>query len=441
MENTSECEVELDGDKIYDLGDFHTEKYGDKYLIIKKNKWLVIDSKARLEVFKSLSEKKSLNELFSTFKPEDIISVLTGIEALEFEKEHLVKDKTKGAYLYLTKKCNMSCPHCYMNAGKANENELNTEEIKTILQNLGDLNYTHVTFTGGEIFLRYDLPEILLCSKKAGLKNVLLTNATLINDEILGKIHHCIDEIQISIDGYDESSNAKIRGANNFKKAINALALLAKYKLKTAVAITPNYEEAFKDTGKYELFAKDLLDKYKENLKIKFSLELMDGRDFKADVEKNKKYQSLLKNVVNELYPNEELNNFALNYASGGHINNCGFGELTINSNGDIYLCSLVNKLKAVKNVRDEGFDYEKLEDDLEKIKDKTSSLKISPCKNCSLNYICGGGCRIKHLSDTKSASILNTNEILLRKNCTRESKEYFFKMMVESSEYLYGNS
>lgn len=434
--------VEIDSNKKYNLGQFNIEKYYDKYLIIKKNKWIVLDNKTQLDIFKDLSIQISLIEIFNTYNHDDIINVLTQIEAKKFEKENLKKNElTKGAYIYLTKKCNMLCPHCYINAGEANKNELTTSEIKKILKDLKNLNYTHITYTGGEIFLRKDLPEILIYSKELGLKNILLTNGTLLTKEILQKIYHCIDEIQISIDGYDEKTNSKIRGANNFKKAINVIALLSEYNIKTVVAITPNYEEVFKNVQKYKIFAKNLLTKYKNNLKIKFSLELLDGRNFKADIIKNKRYNKLLKNIIDDLYPNEEINNFALNYIEGNYINNCGFGEVTINSNGDIYLCSLINKLIPIHNVRTLDFKLDKLENDLEKIKEKTKSLNISPCMECSLNYICGGGCRIKYLSNIEHQAILNSNEILIRNNCTKENKEHFFEMMVKSNEYLYSDN
>lgn len=431
--------VEIDENKKYNLGSFSIEQYCDKYIIIKKNKWIVLDNINQLNIFKDLSVKVSLIDIFNKYNPDDIINVLTQIEAKKFEHENLIPDiLTKGAYIYLTKKCNMRCPHCYMDAGKANENELTTLEIKKILDNLKKLNYTHITYTGGEIFLRKDLPDILFYSKKLGLQNILLTNGVLIKEEILEQIHNCIDEIQISIDGYNEETNAKIRGIGNFDKALNSIRMLSKYNIKTGVAITPQYEEVFNNPQQYKIFAKELLNQYPKNLMIKFSSELLDGRDFKADISKNKKYKKLLKNIINELYPDEESNNFALNYIDGNHITSCGFGEITINSDGNIYLCNLVNKLTPIQNIRDLNFELDKIEKDLDEIKEKINALNIVPCKECSLNYICGGGCRIKYLSDIDHNSILHSNEKLIRNNCSKENKEYFFNMMIKSNEYLY---
>lgn len=433
----SEISIELTGDKIYSLGKFKIEKFKSNYIVIKKNKWIVLQNESQLEIFQKIVLKEKIERLFSYFEEEDIINVLLQLEAKKFEEENLKKNEAKGAYIYLTTECNLRCPHCYMDAGLKKEEELTTEEIKKLLVVLKKLNYTHITYTGGEIFLRDDLCEILEFSKKLNLKNILLTNGILINRFIIEKIYLFIDEIQISIDGYDEQSNSKIRGKDNFVKALEAIELLYEFKLKTAIAVTPIYLEVFKNSHKYKKFAEFILNKYKDNIKIKFSLELMDGRNFKANNQDNKKYNQLLSNIVEEIYPDESLNNFALNYVEGGFISNCGYGDLTFNSNGDVYMCSLINKLDEISNVRKDKFDLEKIEKISTEIKLKTSSLEIHPCKACSLNYICGGGCRIKHLSSLKIEDIISENG-LQRFNCNIETKNYFFNLMIKSNDYLY---
>ena len=100
-------------------------------------------------------------------------------------------------------------------------------------------------------------------------------------------------------------------------------------------------------------------------------------------------------------------------------------------------MCSLIEKIDKINNVRNINFDLSEVEDLTKKVKDNTSSLNIKPCKNCSLKYICGGGCRIKYLSSLETTKILNCEE-LIRKKCTIETKNYFYKLMIESNEYLF---
>lgn len=430
--------LEIDGTKTYILKNFSIEKYESKYIVIKKNKWIVLENDSQKEIFNLLSMSKKIKDIFKNFEEEDILNVLTQIEAKKFEIEEMNdEERTKGAYIYLTNECNLTCSHCYMNSGKKNKNELTTEEIKKLLLALNKKMYTHITFTGGEVFLKKEFDSILKFSKKLGLKNIVLTNGTLATKKMISELAPFIDEVQVSIDGYDEKTNSEIRGKGNFNLAKQAVENFLENGVKTVIAITPQYENLSEKLDGYKKFSKDLLEKFEKNFKIKFSLELLDGRDFKSDIDKNKKYNFQLSRLIDEIYPNEKINNFALNYENGGYIINCGYGELTFSSNGDIFMCSLIEKIDKINNVRNINFDLSEVEDLTKKVKDNTSSLNIKPCKNCSLKYICGGGCRIKYLSSLETTKILNCEE-LIRKKCTIETKNYFYKLMIESNEYLF---
>lgn len=429
--------LEIDGTKTYILKNFSIEKYESKYIVIKKNKWIVLENDSQKEIFNLLSMSKKIEDIFKNFEEEDILNVLTQIEAKKFEIEEMNdEERTKGAYIYLTNECNLTCSHCYMNSGKKNKNELTTEEIKKLLLALNKKMYTHITFTGGEVFLKKEFDSILKFSKKLGLKNIVLTNGTLATKKMISELAPFIDEVQVSIDGYDEKTNSEIRGKGNFNLAKQAVENFLENGVKTVIAITPQYENLSEKLDGYKKFSKDLLEKFEKNFKIKFSLELLDGRDFKSDIDKNKKYNFQLSRLIDEIYPNEKINNFALNYENGGYIINCGYGELTFSSNGDIFMCSLIEKIDKINNVRNINFDLSEVEDLTKKVKDNTSSLNIKPCKNCSLKYICGG-CRIKYLSSLETTKILNCEE-LIRKKCTIETKNYFYKLMIESNEYLF---
>ena len=430
--------LEIDGTKTYILKNFSIEKYESKYIVIKKNKWIVLENDSQKEIFNLLSMSKKIEDIFKNFEEEVILNVLTQIEAKKFEIEEMNdEERTKGAYIYLTNECNLTCSHCYMNSGKKNKNELTTEEIKKLLLALNKKMYTHITFTGGEVFLKKEFDSILKFSKKLGLKNIVLTNGTLATKKMISELAPFIDEVQVSIDGYDEKTNSEIRGKGNFNLAKQAVENFLENGVKTVIAITPQYENLSEKLDGYKKFSKDLLEKVEKNIKIKYSLELLDGRDFKSDIDKNKKYNFQLSRLIDEIYPNEKINNFALNYENGGYIINCGYGELTFSSNGDIFMCSLIEKIDKINNVRNINFDLSEVEDLTKKVKDNTSSLNIKPCKNCSLKYICGGGCRIKYLSSLETTKILNCEE-LIRKKCTIETKNYFYKLMIESNEYLF---
>src|SRR4030042_1207561 len=82
--------------------------------------------------------------------------------------------------LELTYRCNNRCVHCYCNLPsnntKALEEELTTEEIKKILNELSSMGSLWLLITGGEPILRNDFAEIYLYAKKKGFLITLFTN-------------------------------------------------------------------------------------------------------------------------------------------------------------------------------------------------------------------------------------------------------------------------
>jgi MoaA/NifB/PqqE/SkfB family radical SAM enzyme len=50
----------------------------------------------------------------------------------------------------LTKKCNLRCPHCYMEAGRKADNELTTAECLGLLDEMKSLGTEMLILTGGE---------------------------------------------------------------------------------------------------------------------------------------------------------------------------------------------------------------------------------------------------------------------------------------------------
>lgn len=104
------------------------------------------------------------------------------------------RDTMKGPYsvfLELTNNCNAHCLHCRENSGDSLQDELSTEEIKTVLDECLINGTKFIILTGGEPLLRTDVFEILKYSSQIGLKTLLATNGTLLNErkvEFLSKL-------------------------------------------------------------------------------------------------------------------------------------------------------------------------------------------------------------------------------------------------------------
>lgn len=88
----------------------------------------------------------------------------------------------------LTYRCNSDCVHCYCNlpAGdaEARSRELSTVQVKAILDEIAGAGCLYLTVTGGEPLLRPDFADIYVHAKERGFLVSLMTNGTLITEEI-----------------------------------------------------------------------------------------------------------------------------------------------------------------------------------------------------------------------------------------------------------------
>src|ERR1051325_8685718 len=91
----------------------------------------------------------------------------------------------------LTKRCNLRCPHCYMEAGKAAAHELSTDECLSVLVEMKALGTEMVILTGGEPLLRRDIYEIASAASAAGLWVVMGTNGVLVIDAVAARMVDC----------------------------------------------------------------------------------------------------------------------------------------------------------------------------------------------------------------------------------------------------------
>ena len=87
-----------------------------------------------------------------------------------------------------TNACNMYCDHCYRDAGFKAEEELNTAEAKTLLDQIAKAGFKIMIFSGGEPLMRPDIIELVEHAVSVGLRPVFGTNGTLITEEMAHKL-------------------------------------------------------------------------------------------------------------------------------------------------------------------------------------------------------------------------------------------------------------
>ena len=431
---------EIDTTIKYDFPVGLVTKYIDNNILVispDTASWLLLKNNEQLEIFDLLKKyniKRTIEEIkVLSYDINNLIYVLTEIEAKGFLEKKELKNNLDGLCLYLTNKCNLRCPHCYVYAGQELENELSTEEIFELLKSFRDLGGKKLILTGGEVTEHKDFEEIVTFAHNINLIITVLTNGTQWKKDIICSIADKINEIQISIDGYNEESNAFIRGKGNFQIALNTVQEFYDLGVKTTVAITPIVPINRKE---YIEFARKLLNKYKnENFDVKFTYEIIPGRDKNTTNIDNAIYTPIINEIAEELLPDNKLQKFVINHKNNILFNNCGYGGITVSSNGQIYFCNRIFQLKSYGNIRNtslkEIFRLSKW------ISELSSVDNISPCNQCDIRYICGGGCRISEVPEILEAEPFE-QKMFKRKPCKESEKAMIYHKMIDANELFY---
>lgn len=141
-----------------------------------------------------------------------------------------------------TKRCNLRCRHCYADAGPADEHELDTGEVKGLIDQLAAMQTLSVTVgSGGEAMLRDDLLEVLAHGREKGLLMFLVTNGMLLTPAYVERLKALKVVVSVSLDGASPESHNALRGhPMAFASALAALRLLKKTGCVTAVNLTLN---------------------------------------------------------------------------------------------------------------------------------------------------------------------------------------------------------
>lgn len=109
--------------------------------------------------------------------------------------------------IHLTRRCNLSCFHCYSSSSPEERDEL---DVALLLQAISDASregYTNVSFSGGEPILYKSLPELLEQAHKYKMRTAVVSNAMLLDERCLKKLRGKIDILAISLDGMPASHN------------------------------------------------------------------------------------------------------------------------------------------------------------------------------------------------------------------------------------------
>lgn len=304
----------------------------------------------------------------------------------------------------LTNKCNLKCLWCFENSSPNAKGELSTKQIISSFQKLKGIKA--INLTGGEIFVRKDIEEILQVAVKLFPKVHLIINGTLIPMFSIPFFKKHNVHFSISVDG-PKNIHEKIRGKNTFNRIINNIKLLQKNNLYVNMQGTisrfniPHIEDLIKLGRKLQVDRVSFIRLKGVGRGKKYGKLILNKDETKALNEKIYEFKKRYKNIHIMLKDSffNTLNNYLIKkteelgpwYICGGC--RAGMEILHIEHTGDIYPCPYLQILLG-NILKDNIWDIWLHSPVLQNLRTKEKYIKCSKCKYWG---ICRG-CRAESL-------------------------------------------
>lgn len=328
--------------------------------------------------------------------------------------------------LNLTNKCHLNCKYCYASANSISQisNELTLAEYDELFSEFEEMGVFRVQLAGGEPLMRSDFLDIISLSKKYTFSLSLNTTGYFLTDEICKEISLANFElVTVSLEGNVSELHDKIKGGKSFDKAIEAIKLLKKHNLNTAIGITlnsMNIDSVFDTIDFVRPLGVDVVGIQvlcPSGRLLKNPEFVPDRKEYTEFVEKLLEYQNtnlapkINLNVTNEgqvcweyYYPLEKIGKLNLlgkmwnQDAKLASDISCvaGISVCSIGADGRVYPCEMFvsDQSMSAGNLKDSSFKNIWQESELFKKFRGLSKQKLDgPCASCQRGW-CGGGCR-----------------------------------------------
>jgi len=140
----------------------------------------------------------------------------------------------------MTRRCNLRCIHCYSDShDRMYEGELDEAAVHKMIRDLAAFGCPVLLFSGGEPLMHPRLFETIAEAKAHGLRPVVSTNGTLIDDEAAKRfVELGTAYVGISLDGIEEV-NDRFRGKKGaFAEALKGFHACLKHGQKVGLRLT-----------------------------------------------------------------------------------------------------------------------------------------------------------------------------------------------------------
>jgi radical SAM protein with 4Fe4S-binding SPASM domain len=310
----------------------------------------------------------------------------------------------------LTFRCGLNCNYCYAscyNKAEYIKNELDTQQVKFILDKVYDSGVIWLCFTGGDPLIRKDFLEIYSYAKDKGFIITVFTNGYSMTKEIadyLAKRPPFVIEITLNAvtrETYEEISQVK----GSYDKVMDGLKMITQRKLPLKIK-TQVTKDNLEELPKIKEFVENLGLNFRPSA---FLHARLDGDLFPVSLRINPKEVITLKKIYN-LEETEETCNTDVSGSApfdkqiNRHDNslfNCailGGDGINIDPYGNMFACMCIRK-PSINLIKENIKEAHKIILGWVKTKKfNTNSL----CKNCAIIEYCYR-CPGKALLETKS--------------------------------------
>ncbi|MCP4366424.1 MAG: radical SAM protein [Planctomycetes bacterium] len=300
-------------------------------------------------------------------------------------------------WLELTESCNLSCTHCYAEAGACSPDELSQEQWKQILAEGARLGAKTVQFTGGEPTLHPGLTDLIEYARAQRYTDIeVFTNGTRLEDGILKRWKSLGVDVALSFYSYDPETHDRITGRpRSFRQTVQGIRAILSHKIPVRVAIIL----------------------MKENLSHhKGTIDFLRGLGLKAEEIEWDTVRPTGRGAVVEALPEGEIGTDTTSFRPSSSLeegqgtccdkkfglSTCWKGLMAISSRGDAYPCIFARQ-RPVGKFPEMGLEEIIRGQELQRLWQITLE-DVEMCKDCELRYGC---------FDCRALALTTTGELL----------------------------
>lgn len=137
-------------------------------------------------------------------------------------------------WMELTRRCNLTCDHCFIDGGEARDNEMPASEVYRLLDDFADMGVWGVSFTGGEPTLHPEFANFVNYARRRKLLVGIATNGMFLTPQLLDSLPREGVIVSVSLD------YVHIDGNHDFEVATKAILRSQEYGFNTNIMTNTN---------------------------------------------------------------------------------------------------------------------------------------------------------------------------------------------------------